>query len=65
MPETCEINYNGVRLCPIDEELRKFAQYTAKYTDRTSTFTSYSRLLTQLDGIGTVEFEEQERIGII
>ena len=55
------INYNDVRPPPTYEELLNFVEYSLQYLDRTATITRDSPLLTQLDGIGMRELEEQQR----
>ena len=61
MPYICGINYNGVKPRPTDEEMINIKDYTFKYPDRSATFTRDSPLLTQFDGIGMIEFKEQEQ----
>ena len=47
------------------KSLLVFEDYLVKYPDRLATFTRDSPLLTQLDGLGLMELEEQERIEIV
>ncbi|MFM7978228.1 MAG: hypothetical protein ACKPKO_02840 [Candidatus Fonsibacter sp.] len=61
MPDIYGINYNGVKPRPTYEELINVEDYPVKNPDRTPTFIRDSPLLTQLDGIGMMEFEEMER----
>ena len=55
------INYNGVKPRPTLEDLANFVGYPIIFLDSTATFTRYSSLSTQLDGIGMMELEEQQR----
>ena len=50
-----------MNLVLIFEELIIFEDYLVAYPDRSATFTRNSPLLTQLDGIGMMELEEQQR----
>ena len=61
VPDICGINYNGVKPRPTDEELINLKDYHFKYPDRSATFTRDSPLLTQFDGIGMTELQEQEQ----
>ena len=61
MPDIYGINYNGVKPRPTFEELINFVDYPVKYPDRSATFTRESPLLTQFDGIGMMELQEQEQ----
>ena len=60
MPDIYGINYNGVTPRPTVEELINCVDYPVKYPDRSATFTRESPLLTQCDGIGMMELQEQE-----
>ena len=59
------INYNGVSKPPTLEELIIYGDLKAKYHDRTVAISRESPYLAQLDGIGMVECEEQQRSEII
>ena len=61
MLDICGINYNGVKPRPTFEEFINFEDYHVKYPDRSATFTRESPLLTQFDGIGMMELQEQEQ----
>ena len=61
MPDICGINYNGVRPRPPVEELNNFEANPVKYPDRSATFSRESPLLTQFDGTGMMELQEQEQ----
>ena len=61
MPDIYGINYNGVKPRPTYEELINVEDYPVKYPDRSATFTRDSPLLTQFDGIGMMELQEQEQ----
>ena len=43
------------------EDLINFEHYSVKYPDRSAIFTRDSPLLTQFDGIGMMELQEQEQ----
>ena len=55
------INYKGHKPRPTFEELVHLEDYPVAYPDRSTTFTRNSPLLTQLDGIGMMELQEQQR----
>ena len=59
MPDIYGINYNGVKPRPTFEEFINFVDYPVNYPDRSATFTRESPLLTQFDGIGMMELQEQ------
>ena len=59
MPDIYGIN--GVKPRPTYEELINVEDYPVKYPDRSATFTRDSPLLTQFDGIGMIQFKEQEQ----
>ena len=61
MPDIYGINYNGVKPRPTFEELIKLVDYPVKFPDKSATFTRESPLLTQFDGIGMMELQEQEQ----
>ena len=61
MHDTYGINDNGVKPRTTCEELVNCVDYPIKYPDRTATCIRDSPLLTQLDGIGMIELEEQQR----
>ena len=61
MPDIYGINYNGVKPRPTFEELINFVDYPVKYPDRSATFSRDSPLLTQFDGMGMMELQEQEQ----
>ena len=61
MPDIYGINYNGVKPRPTFEEFINCVDYPVKYPDRSATFTRDSPLLTQFDGIGMMELQEQEQ----
>ena len=61
MPDIYGINYNGVKPRPTVEERFNFVDYPVKYPARSATFTRDSPLLTQFDGIGMMELQEQEQ----
>ena len=61
MPDIFGINYNGAKPRPTFEELINFVDYPVKYPDRSATFTRESPLLTQFDGMGMMELQEQEQ----
>ena len=61
VPEIYAINYDGVKPRPTDGELINLNVYPFKYHDRSATFTRDSPLLTQFDGIGMMELQEQEQ----
>ena len=61
MPDIIGINYNGVKPRPTFEELMNCEAYPVKYPDRPATFSRESPLLTQFDGIGMMELQEQEQ----
>ena len=65
MPDIFGISYAGLRPRPICEDPFNFEPYPARHPDRSATFTRYSPLLTQFDGIGMMELEEQERREIV
>ena len=53
------IDYKGIKARPTYEELFNFVHYLVEFLDQTSTCTRDSTLLTQLDGIGMLEFVER------
>ena len=55
------IMYTGLKPRPTYEELMNFEDYPVTYPDTSATLTRDSPLLTQVDGIGMMELEEQER----
>ena len=55
------INYNGVKPRPTFEEPINCVDYPVKNPDRSATFTRESPLLTQFDGIGMMELQEQDQ----
>ena len=59
VPYIYGINFNGVKPRPTDEELINLKDCPFKYPDRSATFTRESPLLTEFDGIGMMEFQEQ------
>ena len=59
MPDICGINFIGVKPRPTYEELINFVDYPVKYPDKSARFTRDSPLLTQFDGLGMMELEEQ------
>ena len=61
MPDIYGINYNGVKPRPPFEELNVSGAYPVKYPDRSATFSRDSPLLTQFDGMGMMELQEQEQ----
>ena len=61
MPDIYGINYVGLKPRPTYEDLMNFEPYSVKYPDRSATFTRYSPLLTQFDGIGMMELKEQDQ----
>ena len=61
MPDIYGINNNGIKPRPTFEALINFEDYLVKYPDRSATFTRESPLLTQFDGIGMMELQEQEQ----
>ena len=61
MPFIFKINDNGVKFRPTYEELINFEDYLVAYPDRSATFARNSPLLIQLDCIGMMELEEQQR----
>ena len=61
MPDIYGIKYTRLKPRPTYEELFDFDDYPVKYHDRSATFTRYVPLLTQFDGKGMMELEEQER----
>ena len=61
MPDIFGINYTGVKPCPTYADLFNFEDYLVKYPATSATFARDSPLLTQYDGIGMMELEEQER----
>ena len=61
MPDVYGINYNGVKPRPTYTKLITFVDYPVKYPDRSASFTRDSQLLTQFDGIGVIELQEQEQ----
>ena len=65
MPDILRINYNGNKTRPTYETIINFADYPAKFPDRSATFARHSPLITQLDGIGMMELEELARREII
>ena len=60
MPDIYGINYNGVKPRPTFEERTNFEAYHVKYPDRPATFSRDSPLLTQFNGMGMIEVQEQE-----
>ena len=62
MPDIFRINYTGVAPRPTYQEFIMIVEeYPVKYPDRSATFTRASPLLTQIDGFGMMELEEQAR----
>ena len=61
MPDIYGINYAGLKPRPTYEYRFNFEPYFVKYPDRSATFTRDSPLLTQFDGIGIMELQEQEQ----
>ena len=59
------INYNGVKPRPTHEEFINFVDDLVKLFDRSATFATDSPLLTQLDGMCTMELEALERREIV
>ena len=55
------INYTGLKPRPTYAKLINFEDYLVKYLATSATFARDSPLLTQYDGIGMMELEEQER----
>ena len=60
MPDIYGTCYNGLNARPSYEEQINFVDYPVDYPDRSATWTRDSPLLTQLDGIGMMEMEEQQ-----
>ena len=61
MPDIYGINYNGVKPRRMFEELTNFEADHVKYPDTPATLSRDSPLLTQFDGMGMIEVQEQER----
>ena len=65
MPDIYGINYNGVKPRPTVEELIYLEAYPVKYPDRPATFPRDSPLLTQFDGMGMMELQDQEQREVV
>ena len=61
LPDIYGTNYNEFKPRPTFEKLINCEDYPVKYPDRSGTVTSESPLLTQFDGIGVMELQEQEQ----
>ena len=61
MPDIFGINAIEYKPRPTYEDIISCFDYAVKYLGRSATFTRGSPLVTQFDGLGMMELEEQER----